>query len=121
MPTTDLDMLSARDCRTLLRTVTLGRLLFTENALPAIRPVTFTITDNQILMPSTAGSWAEKLHHVLVAFEADEINPDTHIGWSVLAHGTARHISTPRPALSMAIERISGLRLSLTPQPPPAG
>ena len=118
MPTAHIDTLSERDCLTLLGTVNMGRLLFTENALPAFRPVNFTAADGRILIPATEGSWADRLHRVLVAFAVDEINPETRTGWAVLAHGTANLVTHPRRALSVAIERVAGQHLVLTPYAP---
>ncbi|WP_051580633.1 pyridoxamine 5'-phosphate oxidase family protein [Pseudonocardia acaciae] len=113
MPTTDIDILTEHDCMALLRTASVGRLLFTEDALPAIRPVNFTVTDHRILVPATEGSWAGRLDGVLVAFTADHINPD-NTGWSVLAHGTARLVVDPDRALRITIERVTGRRVALT-------
>lgn len=114
MPRDEIDGLTDSDCLTLLATVSIGRLLFTENALPAIRPVTFTTNDGQILIAVTEGSWANRLHGVLVAFAADHICPETRAGWGVLVHGTARLITDPRRALSVTIERVTGQHLVLT-------
>ncbi|MBO0851857.1 MAG: pyridoxamine 5'-phosphate oxidase family protein [Pseudonocardia sp.] len=114
MPTTDIDTLSERDCLTLLGTVDLGRLLFTENALPAIRPVNFTITDGRIVIPATEGSWADRLHGVLVAFVVDEINSETNTGWAVLVHGTAHLVTHPQRVLTVGVERVAGQHLALT-------
>lgn len=114
MPTTAIASLTEHECRELLDTVTVGRLLFTQRALPAIQPVRFATTDGHILLPVEEGSWADKLHDVLVAFAADDIGPGTYTGRSVLVHGTARLVNRPNRQLRLTIERITGQRVTLT-------
>lgn len=114
MPSTDFENLTEHDCLALLGSVSIGRLLFTENALPAVRTVRFTTADHRIVLRATEGSWADRLDGTLVAFTADQINPDTQTGWTVLVHGTARRTTHPHPELSVIIERITGQHLTLT-------
>lgn len=66
------------------------------------------------MIPTTEGSWADRLHGNLVAFTADHIAPATDTGWSILVHGTAHVHTRPRPMLSVNIERITGRRITLT-------
>src|SRR5215470_18115310 len=57
----------------LLASVPFGRVVFTARALPAVRPVNH-------LVDGTG---------TVVAYEADEIDPATHQGWSVVVVGRA--------------------------------
>ena len=77
----------------LLGSVNLGRLVFTHEALPAIRPVNHLVECESIIVRATAGAAiisAANRHGIVVAYEADSIDPDSHVGWSVIVVGTAR-------------------------------
>ncbi|KJY42777.1 pyridoxamine 5'-phosphate oxidase [Streptomyces sp. NRRL B-1568] len=86
----------------LLKSVSFGRIVFTEQALPAIRPVNHVVDGGDIVI-RTHGGAALASHAlppgeagaggVVVAYEADVIDPDTHLGWSVVATGYA-HLVT---------------------------
>lgn len=86
----------------LLGSVSLGRIVFTRHALPAIRPVNHLVEDETIIIRSHLG--AEIVAHagtedgVVVCYEADEIDPVRHTGWSVIATGMARLVSDPAAA-----------------------
>jgi len=82
----------------LLASVNLGRIVFTRNALPAIRPVNHAIVDDQLVIRTHAGAAlaaATDGPGTVVAYEADLIDPDTHLGWSVVVTGFARLVSDP--------------------------
>lgn len=85
----------------LLGSVSFGRIVFTQQALPTIRPVNHVLADGDIVIRTHAGAaltsrtrQAQDLG-VVVAYEADDIDPDTHLGWSVVVTGYARLISDP--------------------------
>jgi len=90
----DLDVLGRERSLELLQRVTVGRLIFTEHALPAVRPADFRwwrgdvvirIADRAILAAASGNR--------VVAFEADELNADSHCGWSVTIVGHAQLIT----------------------------
>ncbi|NKQ52046.1 pyridoxamine 5'-phosphate oxidase family protein [Amycolatopsis sp. K13G38] len=89
----ELRPLSSEECVTLLSSKPVGRLVFTEDAMPAIRPVNFVLDSGGdiVVRVSSQGAIA-KLSSEVVAFEADEIDPVTHTGWSVVAVGKAEPI-----------------------------
>lgn len=82
--------LEREECLQLLAGAPAGRLVFTEHALPAIRPVNFVVHGGAIVIRSGEG---EKLtaasDGAVVAFEADEIDVVTRTGWSVTVVGQA--------------------------------
>ncbi|WP_031469415.1 pyridoxamine 5'-phosphate oxidase family protein [Sciscionella sediminilitoris] len=80
------------ECLRLLRKATIGRLVFTKDALPAIRPVEFLVQDEDILVRTTADGALGRLADTVVAFEADSIDEARRSGWSVVAVGMARRI-----------------------------
>src|SRR5512142_3193272 len=73
----------------LLAGVPIGRLIFTSNALPAVRPVNFALVDRLIVLRTAAATVARKVHDTIVAFEADHLDPATCSGWSVTVTGRA--------------------------------
>jgi hypothetical protein len=80
----------------LLSSVPVGRVVFTHHALPAIRPVNHLVVDNKIIIIARLGSaissQAGTDGGTVVAYEADSIDPDTHLGWSVVVIGKAGHV-----------------------------
>ncbi|MGA2519786.1 MAG: pyridoxamine 5'-phosphate oxidase family protein [Acidimicrobiales bacterium] len=88
-----LEILIEEQCLDLLAGTSLGRIAVTVGAVPAIFPVNFRLLDGQILFRTGDGT---KLHHSsensVVAFEADEVDPETHEAWSVLVVGVAREV-----------------------------
>lgn len=95
-----LQQLSRNEALQLLSTVSLGRLVFTHQALPAIRPVNHVVEGESIIVRATAGAAITSVagrNGVVVAYEADVIDSDTRLGWSVIVVGTAR-LMTDEPA-----------------------
>ncbi|GAA3512991.1 nitroimidazol reductase NimA-like FMN-containing flavoprotein (pyridoxamine 5'-phosphate oxidase superfamily) [Streptosporangium album] len=89
-----LEVLSRRECIDLLASTPIGRIVFTDRALPAVQPVTFCLDGEDIVIRTTVKSrLASATRHAVVAFEADDFDPWTHTGWSVTAVGHARAVS----------------------------
>lgn len=85
----------------LLGGVSLGRIVFTRHALPTVRPVNHVLDGGDIVIrtheAATLTSYAGQTDGpgVVVAYEADDIDPDTHLGWSVVVTGYARLVTDP--------------------------
>lgn len=84
----------------LLSRIAYGRVVFTRDALPAIRPVDHLVeTDGRIIvrtrLTSRSTSAIPADPGVVVAYEADEIDPRTRTGWSVVVTGLARPVTEP--------------------------
>ncbi|TLQ48485.1 pyridoxamine 5'-phosphate oxidase family protein [Streptomyces marianii] len=83
----------------LLGTVSLGRIVFTERALPAVRPVNHLMDGEDIIVQLHEGGTLASIvaptdeAGVVVAYEADVIDPDTHLGWSVVVTGYAHRVT----------------------------
>lgn len=89
-----LDVLNRRQCLDRLQTVRVGRLVFTEDALPAVQPVNFRVWREDIVIRVAGGAkLAAATHNLVVAFEADEVDPDLRMGWSVTVVGHAQPIT----------------------------
>jgi hypothetical protein len=90
--------LTALESLRLLASVSFGRVVFTHHALPAIRPVSHLLVDRKIIIIASLGSAISipadsqgqpGTDGTIVAYEADSIDPDTHLGWSVVVIGQA--------------------------------
>jgi len=65
----------------LLAGVPVGRLIFTVNALPVVRPMNFTLVDELIVLRAASGTTAaRKVDDAIVAFEADDLDAATASG-----------------------------------------
>nr|WP_051945331.1 pyridoxamine 5'-phosphate oxidase family protein [Streptacidiphilus rugosus] len=88
----------------LLAGVSLGRVVFTRDALPAIRPVNHLVEDGEIIIRTHEGAALTNAagqgspDGIVVAYEADQIDPATHTGWSVVVTGYARLVTDPDDA-----------------------
>ncbi|MFD8562397.1 pyridoxamine 5'-phosphate oxidase family protein [Streptosporangium canum] len=91
-----LQVLTREECLGLLSAAPIGRIVFTDHALPAVQPVNFHLNDQAIVIRTTIGSkLAAATRRAVVAFEADEIDPELRTGWSVTAVGQARAVTDP--------------------------
>lgn len=90
-PTTE--VLQPRDCWNLLRSVSLGRLALWAGDHPEVFPLTYLTDQETIIFRTGPGT---KLSAVLggapVALEADEIDAQTNVAWSVVVKGRAREL-----------------------------
>src|SRR5215470_16313700 len=89
--------LTAAESWQLLAGVSLGRIVFTRHAMPAIRPVNHLVDDETIIIRSHLGAAivARAEDGAVVCYEADEIDPVRHTGWSLIATGMARLVRDP--------------------------
>lgn len=78
------------ECLRLLGTVCVGRIVYTESALPAVQPVNFTLDGADVVIrTSSGGKLTAAIRGSVVAFEADDIDAATRSGWSVVVLGHA--------------------------------
>lgn len=125
--------LDRHECLCLLAKIAIGRVVFTEAALPAAQPVNYLLDGEEVLFRAGAGSkLAAGTRHAVVAFEVDEIDARTQTGWSVLGVGEAYEVLDPArlaeladrmPApwtadrtghtISIPLQRLTGRRLVL--------
>lgn len=90
-----LTLLSAEECMTRLASVPFGRVVFTQRALPAIRPVNHLIDDGHVIIRTDLGTAVGSVagRGTVVAYEADAIDAETRTGWSVVVTGVARVVT----------------------------
>jgi nitroimidazol reductase NimA-like FMN-containing flavoprotein (pyridoxamine 5'-phosphate oxidase superfamily) len=91
-----MEILTAEECITLLRQVSVGRIGITVGALPVILPVNYSIVNDAVMFRTSPGSkLAAASANSVVAFEVDSHRDDGCSGWSVLVQGIAREVTDP--------------------------
>lgn len=90
-----LQRLDRDECLALLARASLGRVAFTKNALPAIRPVTYALLGNHVVLRTETHGLGRQLDGQVVAFEVDDIDAESGAGWSVVLIGPARLLHRP--------------------------
>jgi uncharacterized protein len=89
-----LEKLSRDECMRLVRSVPVGRIVYTRQALPAVELVNFALVDGDIVIRTSAeGKLAAATRGAVVAFEADCVDLGGHAGWSVTMVGQARAVT----------------------------
>ncbi|GAA4497121.1 pyridoxamine 5'-phosphate oxidase family protein [Actinoallomurus oryzae] len=112
---------SREQCLALLATVPIGRIVHTDRALPAVTPVTFAL-DGDVVTVHAEATLGAAIGGSIVAFQADDVDPHTMVGWSVTVIGRAvftggpvpRPCSGPpgrAPALRIPVRHASGVRV----------
>ncbi len=85
----------------LLGSVPIGRFVFAPQGIPAIRPVNHLVEGESVIVRLTSGAAitaAAGRGGLEVAYEADSIDPQTQLGWSVIVTGTARLLTDENAA-----------------------
>lgn len=97
------------ECMALLREKSLGRVAYTDHALPAITPINYVLDGDTVVFRTATGTrLADGTRDAVVAFEVDETDEVTHEGWSVVVVGVASQITR-------ASDSLRALELSLAP------
>jgi hypothetical protein len=102
--------LTEEECWPLLESVSVGRVVFTQRAMPAIRPVNHIIDGRTIVIKTHLGAAIAARasdgrpgpQGSVVCYEADELDPIRRTGWSVIVTGMARLITSPAAAARYA-------------------
>lgn len=113
-------------CWQLLATAAVGRLALSVRALPVIVPVQYHLTGRRLAACLGARQVPLRaLDKAVIAFTADDIDPDTGTGWSVHVQGRSRLAARPeagcgsRPEAGQLIEiepvTMHGWRVCLCP------
>lgn len=88
-----LDVLSEQECRELLTRHSLGRITFTIGDQPEIFPVNYSADGSVIVFRTAQFTRLQDAVKRRVAFEIDDWDPETGIGWSVVVKGVAEEIT----------------------------
>jgi uncharacterized protein len=109
------------ECLQLVAAASVGRIIYTRHALPAVELVTFTLEGSDIVVRTMPEPLTAVIRDSVIAFEADQVSPHDWSGWIVTVIGTARcsssagghgHVIRIRP------EIVTGLRLAPPAAPP---
>lgn len=94
--------LDREECWRLLRSRSLGRLVYTQAVLPAVVPVSYAVVDEELVVAATPGlKVAAAVRGAVVAFEVDDVDELHRTGWSVTAVGPARLLADPHLAVRL--------------------
>jgi hypothetical protein len=89
-----LEQLSRDECLRLMASVSVGRIIYTRRALPAVELVNFALDHGDIIIRTdSAGKLAVAIQHSVVAFEVDRLDADQQAGWSITAIGQSREVT----------------------------
>ena len=108
-----LENLGEAECMELLADVGLGRLVFTSRYGPTALPVMYKIDAGSIVLGTWDRVFDEDLRTGIahadyqVGVEVDQVDPQAHEGWIVLARGAAHHLDTEAeraPAIDAGLE-----------------
>jgi hypothetical protein len=93
--------LDREEAMRLLASVDYGRVVFTQRALPAIRPVNHLVDGDRVIVRSRLSSTVSTVvgsgtnFGVVVAYQADDLDPHRRLGWSVVVTGLASTVTDP--------------------------
>lgn len=86
--------LDERECRALLATATLGRLGFSEAALPMILPAHYVVRRDEVVLASLSGARVACAGRGdVVVFTVDRYDPASREGWAVNVIGASRLVT----------------------------
>ena len=91
-----LQRLSRDGCLTLMASVPVGRIIYTQRALPAVELVNFALDEGDIVIRTDGSSkLAAATRGAVVAFEVDQMDLAGQAGWSVTAVGPSSEVTDP--------------------------
>lgn len=80
----------------LLRRTEIGRLIHTDDAMPAVTPSCFTLDGlGEVVIPLPAGWRVDVMDGEVVGFQADRFDEHTLLGWTVLIVGRSHLVTDP--------------------------
>ena len=91
-----LKQLGRDECLRLMASVPVGRIIYTRQALPAVELVNFAVDDGDIIIKTDhSGKLAAATRGAVVAFEADRLDTERRVGWSVTVVGQSQEVTDP--------------------------
>jgi hypothetical protein len=108
------EVLREDECRRLLASASIGRIGFSQGALPAVLPVPYVVHEDRLLIPAVRDSTVvPALRGAVVALLVDSFGGDPGSGWGVTVVGPTHVIGSPEQ-----VAALDGLRLFTGPPPP---
>ncbi len=122
------ERLDASECLRLLRGGEIGRVVWQDDDGLSVLPVNYRVIGDSVVFQTNAASTLARLAEpTRVAFQVDEVDHATAIGWSVLVRGTsgARDAGDvvsflpqdPAIGVAVRIEEVTGRVISGNPVP----
>jgi nitroimidazol reductase NimA-like FMN-containing flavoprotein (pyridoxamine 5'-phosphate oxidase superfamily) len=99
----DRQSFSREQCLALVASVSIGRVVYTDQALPAVVPMNFVLDGDEVVIHTGSGSTlVAAIRNAVVAFQVDDFDSDTTTGWSVTITGRARLVDEGEEATCLA-------------------
>jgi len=98
LPGSELEEIPEAECLELLGRNTLGRFAFVAERRQEIFPVTYGLKAGTVVFRTAPGTKLAHAPGTESAFEIDEYDAETGVGWSVGVHGTAYDVTEGRIA-----------------------
>lgn len=89
------EALEETECRRLLTTLAVGRLVSTEGALPSVLLVPFVLRGGEVVVRAGEPLCRAAGHGAVLAFEADDHSPRSASWWMVTTVGASRLVTDP--------------------------
>jgi nitroimidazol reductase NimA-like FMN-containing flavoprotein (pyridoxamine 5'-phosphate oxidase superfamily) len=92
----DWEPLTHSECFALLATVPVGRVVYSERAMPIVVPVNFSVVGSDVIVRT--GRRSRLAMHApgnVVAFEVDDIDMASRSGWSIVLTGLIKLVRDP--------------------------
>ena len=106
----DLEEIPEDECLQLLERHDLGRIAIVVDGQPLIFPVNYALSHRVVTFRTAHGTKLSNAPGSNIAFEIDEYDPSTRVGWSVLVQGVAVDATT-------ALDDVSWMARGGTPHP----
>jgi hypothetical protein len=108
--------LDREQCLDLLAGGGFGRVVGTDSAMPAVYPISYVLDGQEVIFHTESGSSLAGTAGDVVAFQADQFDAVTGIGWTVLGIGRPYQLvanpATLSPVtLAIPLRRLTGHRL----------
>lgn len=87
-------VLTENQCLALLTSHDVGRIAFQFKGTIEIFPINYAMDGAIIVFRTSPGTKLEAVPNSAIAFEVDGWNPESGIGWSVVARGAAEEVTT---------------------------
>jgi len=93
---TAIDALPEAECLALIKTMSVGRVAYSDRALPVVVPVNFAVDGRDIVIRTARRSrLAGAARGTVIAFEVDDIDVPRRSGWSVVMTGRIELVDDP--------------------------
>lgn len=108
MPGHSIQELDPQECLQLLAGARVGRVVYSDGAIPVCTPVNFRLDGDEVVFRTSPRTrLAIAAPGTVVSFEIDAVDELTETGWSVLATGVAERVDDER-----RVRHLEGLQLN---------